>query len=300
MPHDTGQEREAVCRKPPVSRWPRIVVVFVFAMAALCAVYLAPLWWPIGLDGDERTIAYERAERRWRATWGLAMPGAPDTALLRERLAEHGLAEGVPILLRIFKREFELELWMKRDGVFHRFVTYPICRWSGMLGPKFQQGDGQAPEGFYSVDAKALNPNSRWYRSFNLGYPNAYDAAQGRTGSLIMVHGGCASVGCFAMTDVQMGEIWRLVTAAFAGGQKRFQVQVYPFRLSDGALQGYERHPALPFWKTLKRGSDLFEANLLPPRVAVCNGTYRFEPAGVYPNGDGGVEKRCPSSAQKS
>ena len=99
--------------------------------------------------------------------------------------------------LRIFKREFELELWMKREDRFHRFAVYPICRWSGDLGPKLAQGDWQAPEGFYTVDAKALNPTSRWHRSFNLGFPNLFDRTHQRTGNYLMVHGGCSSTGCF-------------------------------------------------------------------------------------------------------
>src|SRR4029079_14538963 len=169
-----------------------------------------------------------------------------------QRLAENGVAQGAPILIRIFKREFELELWMQRAGVFPRFAIYPICRWSGRLGPKLQQGDGHAPEGFYTVDASALNPNSSWHRSFNLGFPNAFDRANGRTGSLIMVHGGCASVGCFAMTNAQIDEIWRLVTAALANGQKRFHVHVFPFRMTEQNLARRERAPWAPFWRELE------------------------------------------------
>lgn len=249
---------------------------------------------------DEELIAIERAERLALATAGLSLPGAPDTTRLDARLAEQGMREGAPVLIRIFKKEFELELWMKRDGVFKRFVTYPICRWSGTLGPKLKEGDGQAPEGFYSVDAKALNPNSQYYRSFNVGYPNAFDASLGRTGSLIMVHGACASIGCFAMTNTQMGEIWRLVTAALSGGQRRFQVQIYPFRLGGDVLKSYADHPNYAFWSALKAGNDLFEANLLPPRVSVCEQTYRFSPSGVYPNGDGGIENACRENSDKS
>ena len=112
------------------------------------------------------------------------LPGTPDLANLPGRLSAQGLALGAPVFIRIFKREFELELWMRRDGRFQRFAVYPICRWSGRLGPKLEEGDGQAPEGFYTVDAKALNPASRWHRSFNLGFPNAFDRAHARTGSL--------------------------------------------------------------------------------------------------------------------
>ena len=301
MPITSGSDDAQIVKRAKRRRLlPRLVFFIALALFVVATVALAPIWFPLVSTSDDSVIAFERAQRRWRATMGLPLPGAPDTTRLPQRLAEEGVSEGAPILIRIFKREFELELWMKRDGAFQRFTTYPICRWSGGLGPKFQQGDHQAPEGFYSVDANALNPNSNWYRSFNLGYPNAFDAANGRTGSLIMVHGGCASVGCFAMTNAQIAEIWQLLTAALARGQKRFQVQVYPFRMTDETLKAYAGHPALPFWQTLKGGYDLFEASHLPPRVNVCKGAYGFEAAGVYPDGDGGIENRCPGPSAKS
>ena len=143
---------------------------------------------------------------------------------------------GAPVFLRIFKLESELELWMEKDGRYQNFATYPICLWSGRLGPKLQEGDRQAPEGFYAVTKDELNPNSRWHRSFSLGFPNAFDRAQGRTGSFIMVHGGCQSVGCFAMTNNVVDEIWRLVTAALDKGQPAFNVQVFPFRMTETNL----------------------------------------------------------------
>ena len=202
--------------------------------------------------------------------------------------------------MRIFKREFELELWMQRDGVFHRFVTYPICRWSGTLGPKLIQGDGQAPEGFYSVDKTALNPNSRWYRSFNLGFPNSFDRSYKRTGSFLMVHGGCASVGCFAMTNAQMDEIWRLVNAALDGGQTQFQVQVYPFRMTEEKLASYAGHPNQPFWRDLKRGHDLFDETLQPLRVSVCGGRYVFEAGGPDQGGIATSADSCPAASAKN
>lgn len=170
----------------------------------------------------------------------------------------------------------------------------------GVLGPKLQEGDSQAPEGFYTVDSSALNPNSRWYRSFNLGYPNAFDRAHGRTGSLIMVHGGCASIGCFAMTDAQMQEIWKLVAAALSGGQKRFQVQVYPFRMTEERMNGHAQSPALDFWKNLKAGNDLFESSMLPPKVNVCGGKYQFAP-GVKGSFDAStIDDRCVGEDAKS
>ncbi len=187
---------------------------------------------------------------------------------------------------------------MRRGRAFHRFAVYPICTWSGALGPKLVEGDRQTPEGFYSVEKSGLNPNSQYYRSFNIGYPNARDQALGRTGSLIMVHGGCVSIGCFAMTDAQMDEIWRLVSAALDRGQKHIQVQVYPFRMSAENLENAKAHPSLPFWRTLKAGHDMFEASLLPPRVMVCGDSYHFERRRRY--SDAALEARCPARSTKN
>lgn len=275
-------------------------MILLVALAGTAAFVLADWLMLTPQSADERAIAYERSERRMRATLGLALPGTPDLANLSGRLAEHGLSPGAPILIRIFKREFELEMWMKRDGVFHRFATYPVCRWSGRLGPKIKQGDRQAPEGFYAVTREALNPNSRWYRSFNVGFPNAFDRAQGRTGTFLMVHGGCASVGCFAMTNAQMDEIWRLVTAAFDGGQANVQVQIYPFRMSEEKLSTYKGHPEEAFWRDLKAGNDLFEATLLPPNVHLCRGRYGFSGPGHAATASPEMTGRCPQASTKN
>ncbi len=267
--------------------------------AAAAAFVLLPIWLPELPGGDKALIRYERSERLLRWSFGLPMPGEPDLTNLPERLAAAGLREGAPVLVRIFKTEFELELWMQRDGVFQRFATYPICRWSGALGPKLRQGDRQAPEGFYTVDAMALNPNSRWYRSFNLGFPNAFDRAHGRTGSLIMVHGGCGSIGCFAMTNAQMHEIWQLVTAALQGGQQRFQVQVYPFRMAADRMAKYEGDANFSFWQDLKKGNDLFEASGLPPKVSVCKGQYEFQAGDRGSAGTDVIDEKCSAPGAK-
>lgn len=263
------------------------------AAFGLAAVFFGPGLPPLPGSSDDDVLSYERSQRRFRTVLGLPLPGRPELSRLQNRLSEAGLAEGAPVFIRIFKREFELELWMKRDREFKRFATYPICRFSGKLGPKFQQGDSQSPEGFYTVDKAALNPFSRWHRSFNIGYPNAFDQAHNRTGSLIMVHGGCASVGCFAMTNDQIDEIWQLVTTAFDGGQKRFSVQVFPFRMTDDALEKRATHPAAAFWRTLKPGYDLFEQSHTPPLVSVCNGAYAIERGLPGSAGDSPVENRC-------
>lgn len=262
------------------------LIVLAAAVAAVLAVRQAIDWDGIAIDA-------ERARRLALASTGTPLAGTPDLAALPGRLAAQGMSLGAPVFVRIFKREFELELWLKRGDRFRLFATYPVCRWSGSLGPKLREGDHQAPEGFYTVDAGALNPQSRWHRSFNLGFPNLFDRAHNRTGSFVMVHGGCASVGCFAMTDPVVDEIWRLVTAALKAGQARFHVHVFPFRMTEENLARRDRLPWVAFWRTLKEGHDAFETAGLPPRIAVCGGTYTFRPAAPPSDGSDEIAKGC-------
>ena len=151
-----------------------------------------------------------------------------------------------PILMRIFKEESELEVWKQNDsGRFALLRTYPICRWSGELGPKFQAGDRQAPEGFYTITPGLMNPNSSQYLAINTGFPNAYDRVNGRTGSFLMIHGGCSSSGCYAMTDEQIAEIYALARESFFGGQASFQLQAYALHFRDG-INGQQPYRPLP------------------------------------------------------
>ncbi len=183
-----------------------------------------------------------------------------------------------PILLRVFKEESELEVWKQTaTGRFELLKRYPICRWSGELGPKLHEGDYQAPEGFYAITPKLMNPNSSYYLAINIGFPNAFDAANDRDGSFLMIHGNCASVGCYAMTDEQIGEIYALARDAFTGGKPAFQVQAYPFRMTPENLARHRTNPNLPFWQMLKIGSDHFETTHLEPRVDVCDRRYVFD-----------------------
>jgi murein L,D-transpeptidase YafK len=182
-----------------------------------------------------------------------------------------------PILIRIYKEETTLEVWKQdRSGKFALLKTYPICKFSGSLGPKLMQGDHQAPEGFYDITPDQMNPNSSEYLAFNTGFPNAFDRSLGRTGSFLMVHGGCRSVGCYAMTDYAMDEIYGLVDEAFKGGQEKVQLQAFPFRMTAQHLASHAGDPNLPFWEMLKAGSDAFLATEQPPRVAVCDRRYVF------------------------
>jgi len=190
-------------------------------------------------------------------------------------LGRKGMDTGAPIFVRIFKEESELEVWKARDdGRFYHFKTYPICNWSGNVGPKTALGDKQAPEGFYRVSDTQMNPNSQYYLAFNLGYPNAYDRSLQRTGDALMVHGKCKSVGCYAMTDALMEEIYSLAREALKGGQTSFEVHAFPFRMTEANTVRYQGNPNVPFWKTLKQGYDFFEKYRLPPTVAVCEKRY--------------------------
>jgi len=189
-------------------------------------------------------------------------------------LAAADLRFGAPVLLRIFKHEQELEVWVDDGARFRRFRTYPICTFSGAPGPKLRQGDGQAPEGFYSVGAGQLNPYSSYHLSFDLGYPNAYDRALDRTGDALMVHGKCKSVGCYAMTDALMEEIYTLARESLKNGQEAFEVHAFPFRMTEANLARFQGNPNMPFWRTMKQGYDFFEKYRLPPTVAVCEKRY--------------------------
>lgn len=199
-------------------------------------------------------------------------PLAKETQML---LGRKGMAVNAPIFIRIFKEESELEVWKQRlDGRFYHFKTYPICNWSGELGPKLKQGDKQAPEGFYRIANQQMNPNSRFHLAFNLGFPNDYDRALGRTGQHLMVHGDCKSAGCYAMTDALMEEIYALAREAFRGGQQNFDVHAYPFRMTDEKLARHKKNKWYAFWKTMKQGYDFFEVNRIPPGVAICERRY--------------------------
>jgi murein L,D-transpeptidase YafK len=200
------------------------------------------------------------------------MPLPKETIML---LGKKGMDAQAPIFIRVFKEESELEVWKQRDdGRFYHFKTYPICNWSGDLGPKVKQGDRQAPEGFYAVTREQMNPDSKFHLAMNLGYPNAFDKSQRRTGEFLMIHGKCKSAGCYAMTDALIEEIYAIARESFLGGHDSFQVHAFPFRMTDEAMARYANHEASPFWKTMKEGYDYFELTRQLPTVAVCNRRY--------------------------
>jgi murein L,D-transpeptidase YafK len=199
------------------------------------------------------------------------------TEPLKSEFVTSGLEWGSPVFIRIFKEPKRLEIWIKNGKRFALFRTYPICHFSGQLGPKTKEGDLQAPEGFYEVTPAQMNPNSDYHLSFNLGYPNAFDRAQNYTGSYLMVHGKCVSIGCYAMTDAYIEEIYTLVQTAFAYGQKTVAVHAFPFEMTTQNLANYDAHPSADFWKTISEGYSFFEKNTFPPRVNVKRKKYVFK-----------------------
>jgi murein L,D-transpeptidase YafK len=225
-------------------------------------------------------------KERWRAVkegrLKLPLPGTPDTSQPMTRLAEAGLSIGAPVVIRVFKAESELEVWLEKKHRFVRFATYPICYWSGSLGPKLREGDKQTPEGFYYLTENSLHHGGRWRRSLNIGFPNAYDRMQGRSGSVILIHGGCDSIGCLAMTNEVNAEIYDLVAAALSRGAASVPVHVFPFRMTAENIAAQPIGRWSSFWDDLRRGYESFERTRLPPRISVCQKRYRIDDASSF------------------
>jgi murein L,D-transpeptidase YafK len=219
----------------------------------------------------------------------VAVPAAPEPT--------GGFKMGQQVFVRIFKQEGTLELWMKRGERYALYKSFAVCKWSGALGPKTRQSDYQSPEGFYSVSARQLNPHSHYHLAFDVGYPNAYDRRQGFTGSAVMVHGDCKSVGCFAMTNAGIDEIYPIVAAALAGGQHEVPVHIFPFRMTEQSITrettsssntflafldngGGPKRDWGAFWRNLKQGYDMFERDRAPPVAYACGDRYEFGGSG--------------------
>ncbi len=193
------------------------------------------------------------------------------------RMKSEGMTRTSPIMMRIFKEEGVLEIWkQKGNGRYGKIADYKICAWSGDLGPKKKEGDRQSPEGFYLITPAQMNPDSHYYLAFNIGYPNNYDRALGRTGSNIMIHGVCSSAGCYSMTDKNVAQIYAFARDAFQGGQRAFQVEAFPFRMTPENMASHRDNPNMDFWRMLKVGYDYFEITRQPPEVNVCDRKYVF------------------------
>jgi murein L,D-transpeptidase YafK len=231
-------------------------------LTAAAAAWLHRAWMPLPVQ-EQLGLRTDISEVRAR-----------QTPLLTAALQNRGLEFGAPVFLRIFKEEAELELFVLGEGGFDLFRSYPICKYSGDLGPKLKEGDRQSPEGFYNVDLAALNPNSRFHLSFNLGFPNAYDRALGRSGSFLMVHGNCVSIGCYAMTDPAIEEIYVLVETALRNGQTSVPVHAFPFRMTPERLERAQAHQWYSFWSDLEPAYRAFETTQHLPDIKLENRSY--------------------------
>lgn len=220
----------------------------------------------------------------------------PETVIAT--MKSQGMTRSSPIMVRIFKQENVLEIWKQKDTGRYGFVkSYEICKWSGKLGPKFKEGDRQAPEGYYTVRPAQMNPKSSYHLAFNMGYPNKFDRSHGRTGSHLMVHGACSSAGCYSMTDEQVEEIYAFARDSFRGGQTEFQIQAYPFRMTAENLAKHRNSKHFAFWKMLKEGNDHFEITKTPPKIDVCDRRYVFNSLPVEGEEFQSTEA-CPQTAQ--
>lgn len=179
--------------------------------------------------------------------------------------AEWGKLWGKPVFIRIIKEEMLLELWVRStDGTWSIRKNYPIHTFGGEDGPKQEEGDGRAPEGFYRVRLPQLKPNSDYHMAFNIGYPNAYDLSLGRTGSFIMVHGDSVSIGCFAVGDAAIEEIYTMVEQALRAGQQYVPVQIYPFRMTPQRVEKEKERSYHDFLQHLLEGWDFTEREKKP------------------------------------
>jgi murein L,D-transpeptidase YafK len=258
-------------RKASASRGIAMIRAAVIHATVLMAALVAALA-PVNCLGEDSKRLPAKATKELPAKATKELPPELLSLLRQKKMPKHA-----PILVRIFNEEAELEVWKQnRSGRFAHLKTYPICRWSGDLGPKLREGDRQAPEGFYTITPALMNPNSNFYLAINTGFPNSFDKANNRDGSLLMIHGDCSSSGCYAMTDEQISEIYALARDSLIG-RPSFQVQAYPFRMTPANLARHRTNPNLAFWKMLKVGNDHFETTHLEPKVDVCDRQYVFD-----------------------
>ncbi len=196
-------------------------------------------------------------------------------AVVRELFTEAGLKfPPKQLLLRAFKQEYELEVWAadQTSGPLTHVTTYKICALSGVPGPKKAEGDFQVPEGFYTLNL--FNRASSYHLSMRISYPNSRDRKLRYTGSAIMIHGDCVSIGCLAMSDERIEELWVMATGLKNG---KVHVHLFPGHGLDGFIAKAKTPELASFWRNLKRGHDLFEADHTLPRIdSQSDGTYVF------------------------
>lgn len=218
----------------------------------------------------------------------------PLPAKILAKMKAKGMEKNSPVYFRLFKDEHVVEVWKQKvNGKFEMIQNYNICAWSGTLGPKYKEGDRQAPEGFYAIKAPQMNPASQYYLAINTGFPNTYDRAHGRTGAHLMLHGACSSSGCYSLTDDNIAEVFAFARDAFAGGQQEIILEALPFRMTPEKMALYSKHKDFAFWQMIKEGYDYFELTKTPPKVGFCEKKYAFNNPGAT-----NINAACPEPAQ--
>lgn len=272
-------DRETPGRPPPIRRQP--VRRRLIASVLVGGLFAAGLFFYRGGAGPPQDDSVPEADRKLPGPQRAKAAAARAGPLLDCELAALGLRLGDPVFLRAFKEERLLEAWVlhRPSGKYQKFRSWPVAALSGSPGPKLAEGDRQVPEGFYFVPPSGMKPDSVYHLAFNIGYPNAYDRHHRRTGSFIMIHGDQVSIGCLAMTDAAIEEIYTLCDAALASGRKFFRVHLFPFRMTAARLTRERESPWHGFWQNLKQGYDHFEHHRLPPDVSVVDGIYQFTDA---------------------
>jgi murein L,D-transpeptidase YafK len=222
------------------------------------------------------TAGFQDATAARRNERSSALTAVARETLLAAEFAAKGLKLGSPVFIRIYKQTSKMELWVQQGSRYVLFKTFGICRWAGGLGPKMYEGDRQSPEGLYHISSEDLIVNPRWHRAMNINYPNRFDVINGRGGSGILIHGKCGSVGCFAIQDGNVEEVYDAVRAALHKGQARIPVLALPFRFAKYAPARGDTLKMNDFWTDLRRADLLFDRDRLPPTAYVCDGRYYF------------------------
>lgn len=218
----------------------------------------------------DKQLSFERVKTAYLERWNG----------LRKDLTRQQFAEDYEIFMVAYKEEGKFQLWCKNpdEAEYRLFKTYDFCEHSGTLGPKVKEGDLQTPEGFYKVNV--FNPESSFYLSLGINYPNKVDLARtGKTvkpGGDIYIHGNCVTVGCIPLTDDKIKEVYLLALFAKGGRKHEIPVYIFPFKMTASKMKKYTaqfpQHAA--FWETLQLAYQKFEQNKTLPHIKESKGVY--------------------------
>jgi murein L,D-transpeptidase YafK len=240
---------------------PTLLLLFVFLLAEPALAQTPPTpptaFW-------SQQLAYPRVRAAYARCW---------PTLAAQLQAQHLDSARLEVFFRLVKTRRALEVWARNQGdaAFQQLRSYPLAATSGTLGPKRRAGDGQVPEGFYTINR--FNPQSLYHLSLGLDYPTAEDIlATGLAdpGGDIFLHGSNVTDGCLPLTDAGIDEVYLLAVAARAAGQASINVHLFPFPVVESELRQRVASPHAAFWRGLAPGYSYFEAHrVLAPTQTV-------------------------------